>query len=90
MSIGIPAAEVPAFPTSQIGMTLGANALQDGWENFVIFTDRIATIGNTTLVPETEIASLMDRYFVPASVDGRADGVKTLGLTYVDCSIKTK
>ncbi len=56
----------------------------------MIFTDRIATIGTTTLVPETENASQMVRHFAPASVDGRADGVKTLGLTYVYCSIKDK
>ncbi len=52
--------------------------------------DRNATVGKIILAPKTENASLMDRYFVPASVDGRADGVKTLGLTYVYCSIKDK
>ncbi len=52
--------------------------------------DRIATVGKIILAPKTENVSLMVRHFAPASVDGRADGVKTLGLTYVYCSIKDK
>ncbi len=90
MPIVIPVTEEPAFPTSQEEIQFGANAIQDGWEKGAILMGANVPVGKTTRVPNTEYASSPGKYFAPASVAGWAPGVSTLGLTYVEFSLKTK